>query len=163
PFDKGTFKQELKLQTGDVTLTGNVGKTAAQVHIWVDVFQPVLHVEISSNTKLTAEASYENWRFADRRPKGKENNQNSYKWAPQGDVVTRRDSIAFRSQTVEFYHQNRSQTVFDVAVQQQGLAGAKAQLYNPLAGLIFGGAMQGSNMQPAGTTSGQYLNTLYHG
>ena len=163
PFEKGTFKQELALQTGDVTLTGTVGKTTTQVHIWVDVFKPVVHVEISSSDKLTAEASYENWRFADHRTKGKENNQNSYKWAPQGEVKTRHDNISFHNQGVEFFHQNQAQTVFDVTVQQQGLASIKDQLYNPLSQLIFGGAMQGLNMLPAGTATGQYLNTPYHG
>jgi hypothetical protein len=163
PFDQGTFKQELALQTGDVTLTGTVGRNTAQVHIWVDVFRPVVHVEITGSHKLTAEVNYESWRFADQRTKGKENNQNSYKWAPQGEVKTRHDSISFRGQGVEFFHQNQAQTVFDVTVQQQGLAGVKNQLYNPLSQLVFGGALQGPNMRPAGTTTGQYLNTPYHG
>ncbi|MDO7846217.1 DUF5703 domain-containing protein [Hymenobacter sp. M29] len=163
PFDHGTFKQELALQTGDVTLTGKVGQTSARVRVWVEVFKPVVHVEVTGSEKLSAEATYESWRFADRRPKGKENNQNSYKWAPQGDVVTRRDSIGFRSQGVEFFHQNRPQTVFDVVVQQQGLASVKDRLYNPLNQLIFGGALHGLKMTPAGTTTGQYLNTHYHG
>jgi hypothetical protein len=163
PFDKGTFKQELKLPTGDVTLTGTVGPTTAQVHIWVEVFRPVVHIDITGSEQLTAEATYESWRTADRRTTGKENNQNSYKWAPQGEVKTRRDSIGFRGQSVEFFHQNQTQTVFDVAVQQQGLEGVKAQLYNPLAGLIFGGALQGANLAPAGKTSGRYLDTPYTG
>jgi hypothetical protein len=163
PFEHGTFKQELVLQTGDVTLTGTVGRTTAQVHIWVDVFRPVVHVEVSSNARLTAETTYESWRTADKVLKGKENNQNSYKWAPQGEVKTRRDSIAFQGRGVEFFHQNQAQTVFDVAVRQQGLDGIKGQLYNPLAELIFGGALQSQNMQPAGTTTGQYLNTPYTG
>ncbi len=163
PFDKGTFKQELALQTGDVTLTGTVGKTTTQVHVWVDVFKPVIHLEVSSSAKLTAEATYESWRFADHRTRGKENNQNSYKWAPQGEVKTRRDSVAFRGQAVEFFHQNRPQTVFDVAVRQQGLDNVKAQLYNPLGGLVFGGTLQGPNLEPAGTTTGQYLHTPYTG
>jgi hypothetical protein len=162
PFDKGTFRQELALQTSDVTLTGTLGQTTARVHIWVEVFRPVVHVEVSSNARLAAEATYESWRTADRRTTGKENNQNSYKWAPQGEVKTRRDSISFRGQGIEFFHQNRPQTVFDVAVRQQGLDGIKEQLYNPLAGLIFGGALHGQNMQPAGTTTGQYLNTPYN-
>ncbi|MBO0356682.1 hypothetical protein J0X19_01870 [Hymenobacter sp. BT186] len=161
PFEGGPFKQQLNLQTGDVTLTGTAGSRSAQVHIWVDVFRPVVHVEVSSTEKLTATASYESWRFQDRVLKGKENNQNSYKWAPQGEVKTRHDSISFRSQTVEFFHQNRLQTVFDVTVQQQGLAAVKTQLFNPLQNLIFGGALQGPNMVPAGTTDGQYLRTPY--
>ncbi|WP_226176309.1 DUF5703 domain-containing protein [Hymenobacter lucidus] len=163
PFEGGTFKQQLTLQTGDITLTGRVGNRSAQVHIWVDVFRPVVHVEVSSSEKLTATASYESWRFQDRVLKGKENNQNSYKWAPQGEVKTRHDSISFRGQTVEFFHRNRPQTVFDVTVQQQGLAAVKAQLFNPLQNLIFGGALQGPNMVPAGVTDGQYLRTPYRG
>ncbi|WP_426061774.1 DUF5703 domain-containing protein [Hymenobacter sp. B1770] len=163
PFERGTFKQELALQTGDVRLTGAVGNQSVQVHIWVDVFRPVVHVEITGSSKLSAEASYESWRYADRATKGKENNQNSYKWAPQGNVKTRRDSIRFRNQGVEFFHQNGPQTVFDVTVQQQGLAGAKSQLYNPLHELVFGGALLGRNMVPAGTYAGQYLNTPYQG
>ncbi|GAB3290957.1 DUF5703 domain-containing protein [Hymenobacter humi] len=163
PFEGGTFKQELALHTGDVRLTGTAKNQTVQVHIWVDVFRPVVHVEISGNSKLSAEASYESWRYADRATKGKENNQNSYKWAPQGEVKTRRDSMSFRNQGVEFFHQNQPQTVFDVTVRQQGLETVKSQLYNPLAGLIFGGAMQGHDMQPAGTITGQYLNTPYTG
>ena len=160
PFADDFFKQELRLPTGDVVLTGG---HAAQVHVWVEVFRPVVHVEVRSREKLTATASYESWRFADRATKGKENNQNSYKWAPQGEVRTRHDSISFSGQNVEFFHQNRSPTVFDVAVQQQGLAAVKAQLFNPLQNLVFGGSLAGENMLPAGTTTGQYLDTPYHG
>ncbi|OON67521.1 DUF5703 domain-containing protein [Hymenobacter sp. CRA2] len=161
PFEKGSFTQTLNLRQGDVTLTAAQGGLQAQVHIWVDVFRPVVHVEVSSNQKLTAEARYESWRFQDRLPKGKENNQNSYKWAPQGEVRTRHDSISFRNGAVEFVHQNRPATVFDVAVRQQGLEAVKAQLYNPLQNLIFGGALTGENMQPAGTSEGQYQRTPY--
>jgi hypothetical protein len=163
PFDKGTFKQELALQTGDITLTGTLGRRTARVHIWVEVFRPVVHLEVSSSEKLSAEVTYESWRVTDRVLKGKENNQNSYKWAPQGEVKTRHDSISFRGQGVEFFHQNYPATVFDVAVQQQGLGAVKEQLFNPLRQLIFGGALAGPNMQPAGTTSGQYLRTPYRG
>ncbi|MBR7719858.1 DUF5703 domain-containing protein [Hymenobacter properus] len=163
PFEKGAFKQQLALQTGDVTLTGTAGKATTQIHVWVDVFRPVVHVEVSSTEQLAATASYESWRFQDRVLKGKENNQNSYKWAPQGEVKTRHDSISFQGHTVEFFHQNQPQTVFDVTVQQQGLAAVKGQLYNPLQHLIFGGLLWGENMLPAGTTDGQYLRTPYRG
>lgn len=161
PFEQGTFTQTLNLQQGDVTLTAAKGALKAQVHIWVEVFRPVIHVEVSSNQKISTEARYESWRFADRTLKGKENNQNSYKWAPQGEVRTRHDSLSFRSGAVEFVHQNRPETVFDVTVRQQGLDAVKAQLYNPLQDLIFGGALQSTDMQPAGTTEGQYQRTPF--
>ncbi|WP_262710202.1 DUF5703 domain-containing protein [Hymenobacter jeollabukensis] len=162
PFGTGgRFQQTLNLPQGDVTLTGTNGNTTAQVHIWVDVFRPVVHVEVSSNQPLQAEARYESWRVEDRILKGKENNQNSYKWAPQGEVKTRHDSLSFRGQTVEFVHQNRPETVFDVTVRQQGLDAVKAQLYNPLQDLIFGGILWGNRMLPAGTTDGTYQRTPF--
>jgi hypothetical protein len=157
----GQFSQTLNLPTGDVTLSGRNGPLTAQVHIWVEVFRPVVHVEVSSNQKISAEARYESWRYQDRILKGKENNQNSYKWAPQGEVRTRHDSLSFRQGGVEFVHQNRPQTVFDVTVRQQGLEAVKAQLFNPLQNLIFGGVLTGENLQPAGTTDGQYQRTPY--
>ncbi|WP_229755245.1 DUF5703 domain-containing protein [Hymenobacter cavernae] len=163
PFEGQSFKQELVLQDGYVKISGANGPLSAQVNVWVDVFKPVVHLEVASNQKLSAEASYETWRFEDHVPKGKENNANSYKWAPQGDVRTFQDSVLFQNQGVVFYHQNRPQTVFDVVVRQQGLEAIKPQLFNPLQNLIFGGALQGHNMTPAGITNGQYLDTRYKG
>lgn len=163
PFDGPEFKQVLHLQHGSVTISGAGGGRRAQVTVWVDVFRPVIHLEVRSQRPLTAEASYETWRHADRRTLGKENNQNSYKWAPQGAVTTYRDTVHFRHGGVEFYHQNRAQSVFEVAVRQQGLVAVQAQLFNPLQNLIFGGALHGKNMVPAGTATGHYLDTPYQG
>src|SRR5690606_30607608 len=88
---------------------------------------------------------------------------NSWKWAPQGDVRTHKDEISFHGNKVLFYHRNKDYTVFDAVVKQQGLDSVKQQLFNPLKNLTFGGMMQGSNMKPAGTTSGRYLDTDYKG
>ena len=163
PFAGGTFRQQLTLSTGDVTLTGTAGGRTARVHVWVDVFRPVVHVAVSSSAPLAATATYESWRFADHRTQGKENNANSYKFSPQGEVITRRDSLAFRGQGVEFFHRNQPSTVFDATVRQQQLEAVKAQLYNPLAGLIFGGTLRGRDLVPAGRTTGRYLDTPYWG
>ena len=164
PFDEGgKFRQELKLKEGYVTLYGSKNGLSSEVKIWTEVFNPAVHVEISSNKPIKAETTYENWRFADRIPKGKENNSNSWKWAPQGDVRTHKDEISFHGNRILFYHRNKDYTVFDAVVKQQGLDSVKQQLFNPLKNLTFGGMMQGSNMKPAGTTSGRYLDTDYKG
>ena len=44
-------------------------------------------------------------------------------------------------------------------VNQQGLEGVKSTLWNPLAGLTFGGVFSGKNMTPAGTRRGRYAST----
>jgi len=163
PFEGNEFKQELVLKDGYIQIKGGNGKLSAQVNVWVDVFNPIVYLDVKPNKKVIAEASYESWRYEDRITKGKENNQNSYKWAPQGTVKTFKDNIAFKNNAVLFFHQNKNETIFDVAVKQQGLEEHKSALFNPLANLIFGGSMQGENMQPAGNYSGQYLSTPFQG
>ncbi|RZJ76252.1 MAG: hypothetical protein EOO47_18730, partial [Flavobacterium sp.] len=157
PFEGKTFKQELILKDGYVEITA--AKT--KVNVWVDVFKPIVNVEVKSNQKLISTASYESWRFEDRITTGKENNQNSYKWAPQGTVKTSKDEITFKGNLVEFTHQNHAETVFDVVAKQQGLANYQSTMYNPLKNLTFGGIMQGKNMVAGGNYSGSYLNTPF--
>jgi len=163
PFAGETFKQELILKDGYAQISGSNGKLNTQIKVWVDVFNPIIHIEVKSNQKVITEAGYESWRFEDRITKGKENNQNSYKWAPQGIVKTVKDEINFKNNSIQFYHQNKPETVFDVAVKQQGLEDRKVELFNPLKNLVFGGSMQGYHMVPAGNYTGIYLNTPFRG
>ncbi|MFV8374500.1 DUF5703 domain-containing protein [Flavobacterium sp. LB1P62] len=160
PFkDSEGFHQELVLKDGYISTAQNNTK----IKLWVDVFKPVIHLDLESKTPLQMTASYESWRHKDRDSKGKANNANSYKWAPQGEIVTFKDSIAFENNGVKFYHRNREQTVFDVAVKQQKMESVKDQMLNPLANLTFGGFMTGDNLKPDGTYLGNYQNTDFKG
>ncbi|SEQ98881.1 DUF5703 domain-containing protein [Pedobacter rhizosphaerae] len=163
PFAGKTFKQELILNDGYIAISGADGQLSAQVKVWVDIRKPIVNIELKSNKNVTAEASYESWRFEDRITKGKENNQNSYKWAPQGLVKTTKDSIEFSYNEVSFKHTNPVHTVFDVVLKQQGLESYQSVFYNPLKKLSFGGTLSGSGMFPAGTYTGKYLNTPFKG
>ncbi|GEL10512.1 hypothetical protein SAMN05192550_0449 [Flavobacterium glycines] len=156
PFkDNEGFKQELLLKDGCISISQN-GTT---VKLWVDVFNPVIHVDLESKTPLKMTAAYESWRYKNRDSKGKANNANSYKWAPQGDIITYKDSIAFEGNGLKFYHRNREYTVFDVAVKQQKMESVKDQMMNPLANLTFGGFITGSNLKADGTYNGIYQDT----
>ncbi len=160
PFkDNHGFHQELVLEDGYIKISQN----NTEVKLWVDVFNPVIHVEIESKSSLKMAASYESWRYKNREVIGKENNANSYKWAPQGPVITYQDSISFENNGIKFYHKNRTQTVFDVAVKQQKLEAVKSQLMNPLKDLTFGGFMTGKHMKPEDNYYGVYQNTDFKG
>ncbi len=164
PFAGGSFKQELLLKEGAVKLTGSNGNLNASLLIWVDVFKPVVHVDIKSSKPVKSTAIYESWRYRDRPSIGKANNANSYKWAPPAEEFTYKDEINFSENSVLFYHRNKpAPSIFDITVAEQGLEKVKDQLYNPLNNLTFGGMMQGNNMQPAGTSSGTYLDTDFKG
>jgi hypothetical protein len=164
PFAGSVFRQELVLQDGYIKISGKNGKLSAAVDVWVDVYRGVTHVDITSNQKISAEASYESWRYRDRVSKGKENNANSWKWAPPKPVITYKDSIGFNDQNILFFHRNRDTgTVFDATVTQQRLDSAKPVLHNPLYHLTFGGQLYGTNMYPAGTYTGTYADTDFKG
>ncbi|WP_163399566.1 DUF5703 domain-containing protein [Flavobacterium fluviatile] len=160
PFEgKDGFRQELKLKDGYVLVEQNDTK----IKLWVDVFKPIIHVDLESKNPLKMTASYESWRHQNRISKGKENNANSYKWAPQGDIVNFKDSIAFENNGLKFYHRNREQTVFDVAVKQQKMESVKDHMMNTIANLTFGGFMKGDNLKPDGTYLGKYQDTDFKG
>lgn len=161
PFEGKTFRQELVLKDGYVNIQAAKGDLSVDIKLHADVFQPMVQLELKSSKALKATFAYENWRNSDRPIRGKENNSNSWKWAPQGDVKTFRDEVSFAGNSILFYHRNRENTVFDATVKQQGLESIKDSLTNPLKNLTFGGLMQGHGLIPAGTDEGQYLNTAF--
>ena len=159
PFDGKLFKQELHLKEGYVTIEGENKGVKAMIRIWADVFNPVTHIDISSNKKINAEATYESWRYQDRTIKARENFANSWKWAAPKNNVYKKDIIDYNGNEILFYHHNAAETIFDVIVAQQGMDAVKDQLYNPLSKLAFGGSFSGKNFVPAGTYYGNYVNT----
>ncbi|WP_018630159.1 DUF5703 domain-containing protein [Niabella aurantiaca] len=160
-FANGSFRQELDLQKGVAVIRTKNKNGAAELRVWVSVSQPVIHIEINGSVPVTAEAIYENWRFADRPQKGKENNANSWKWAGHVKVMTKKDSVRFDDNRILFFHRNTDSTVFDAAVTQQKLATVKQQLFNPLRRLTSGGIVEGAGFIKERTGNGVYTATPF--
>ncbi len=163
PFSGTDFSQQLHLPDGSVIIKGKNGNLSTQVKLWVDVYRPVIHVEINSSKPIKTEADYESWRYRDRTANGTENNQDSRKWAKDGVVKTLKDNISFKNNTVQFYHQNQDSTVFNATVHEQGMDAVKSEMFNPLTHLVFGGMMKADGMQASGTYEGKYQNTDFEG
>lgn len=160
PFaDNEGFRQELVLKDGYISIT----QKDTKIKLWVDVFKPIIHLDLESENPLKMTASYESWRHKNRESKGKANNANSYKWAPQGEIITYKDSITFKNNGVQFYHRNRENTVFDVAVKQQKMESVEDEMMNPIVDLTFGGFMKGDNLIPVGNYLGKYQDTDFRG
>ncbi|WP_340114672.1 DUF5703 domain-containing protein [Maribellus mangrovi] len=161
PFDGAIFRQELQLERGNVLITAEKDGVETKFEIWVDVFDPGIHVEAESDEAIGFQASYESWRYMDHELRKFESFQNSYKWAPLVGLKTKKDEVDFEGNAVLFYHRNRGETVFDVTVNQQQLDAVKDSLFNPLENLTFGGFMWGENLIKGGTSDGKYLQTEY--
>ncbi|MCG2614792.1 DUF5703 domain-containing protein [Terrimonas sp. NA20] len=162
-FDGNNFKQELHLQSGYITVSGEKNGVKATAKIWVDVFHPIAHVEVNSNKKVSAEVLYESWRYQDRVLQARENFGNSYKWAAPKKNIGKKDSIAFEGNKVVFYHNNQSPNIFDASVAQQAMDSVKADLYNPIKDLCFGGMLIADNFIAAGNADGKYTDTDFRG
>lgn len=163
PFEGAIFKQELKLNEGYISITAVKGAQKTELNIWVDVFRPVVHVDMKSSLPRTLIASYESWRTKTFILRKDESFQSSYKWAPFDTIFMYKDSISFQKNTVSFFHRNHNYTVFDVNVKLQGLDSVKSKLYNPIKNNTFGGVMYGTNMIADGNTSGKYVDTDFKG
>lgn len=164
PFrENGKFRQELKLQQGYIEITGkDPGTVSTTIKVWVEVFRPVIHVDIESDVPVKFEAQYESWRTGPRELQdGKVNRTSCFSMVGYpGKVVTYPDHIQFDENEVVWYHRNNNDDlVFDKDVHGQGLDKVKDQLWNPLKDLTFGGLMSGKDMIANGTSTGRYVDT----
>ena len=139
PSEKHTYSQTLHLSDGTMTLSC----PTHSVTLWVDVWKPVIHVEVNATKAVHAQIFYESWRDYDHPVGRQEAQQCSYKWTAPKDLVTHADTIIRSDDFIEFYHQNPPATVFDYTVMQQGLLSEASHLYNPLKDLISGGRLRG--------------------
>lgn len=164
PFkDEDAFNQTLKLKEGYVGITGEADGKPVKVDIWVDVFRPVIHVDIESKNPVSVEAAYESWRTANHEMIGRETDNNrSFAGAPVKAVV-RKDSTAFRGEDILSFHRNdrNEPNAFNLCVEQQGLTEVRDQMLNPLENLTFGCLVRGKNMKPAGTGEGKYASAHF--
>ena len=62
-FDGDYFKQELKLEEGYIQIDGRNNKLQTTIKVWVDVFRPVIHIDVSGNEAVKTEVSFESWRY----------------------------------------------------------------------------------------------------
>ena len=156
------FKQILHLDKGCVS----VSDASTEALIWVDVFRPVIHVEITGKQPVSVKAAYENWRYEDFVPHESQFFSNSFRQNRKEygiEIKTRKDVVETTPGKIVFYHRNRSdvENIFDVTVRKQWLDGVKHELYNPVRNRTFGGYLQGDRLTFTGVTSSRYLNTDY--
>ena len=159
------FCQTLKLEQGYVEILGELDSQPVKVDVWVDVFHPVIHVDIQSRKPVSLEVIYESWRNEDRvLTDGANQSNRSFLGAPVKAVV-RKDVVGFQDQDVLAYHRNddKSPNAFDLCIEQQGLSSVKDRIWNPIKNRTFGVLVRGRSLEPAGRTKGRYASTEYQG
>ena len=167
-----TFRQELKLRQGGIEISGHsaIDNRKSTIRVWVEVFRPVVHVDIASDAPIAAEAVYESWRTKTIELSGAGNKHNrramcmiNYDAYP-GKVFLYKDRIDPAKKLVRFYHRvDNSKDCFNFQVKQQELEAVRGKMVNPLENLVWGGALVGDNFALAGQTEGKYAECPFRG
>jgi len=171
PFNNGAFRQELRLREGYVLVEGALSDdTPVAIKVWVEVARPIVHLDITSDRPVTAEATYESWRTEtielpndpskhDRRAMCMINYD-----AYPGKVFLYKDEIRVHENIARFHHRvDNAKDCFNFQVTQQELEPVRDKLVNPLESLVWGGALVGDSFALAGETSGAYAECPYKG
>ncbi len=171
PFETGTFRQELKLREGCVSVHGGFPDgTPLAIKVWVEVARPIVHLDIKSDNPVTVEATYESWRTGtiELFEAGNKHCQRAmcminYDAYP-GKVYLYKDEIRGDAKLVRFHHRvDNSKDSFKFQVKQQELEPVRDQLVNPLENLVWGGALVGDHFALTGESAGKYAECPFRG
>lgn len=160
------FQQVLKLYEGYIEITASdVQGKSIKVDVWVEVHQPIVHVEIHSDDLVEVEATYENWRLQEGHlAPGKWRHPALSTMGFPSEIQSHPDVISFLNDGVMFYHRNQSDDlIFNKLVDQQGLGHVRDQMWNPQLNSTFGGIMYGDDFSPVGTIEDVYIQTSFRG
>jgi len=161
------FTQQLKLHDGYIEIHGKNQQTgtpiAAKINIWVEVDEPIVHIEVEANKKIKVDAAYENWRMDDELITDDERRHSTFTLhAYPGEVKLSKDVVEQNRQGIVFYHRNPDQKLLpDLLLSQQGLEEYKEEITDDLKGRTFGGMLLGDGFIPSKTTEGAYAGKSF--
>ncbi len=161
------FKQQLKLNDGYIEIDGERkdGKSPlqAKIKIWVEIHEPVVHIEVDANQKIKVDAAYENWRTVDQiiPNTGRRHSTFNLDQYP-GEVIMNKDFVKQQEKSIIFYHRNPANKLLpEMLIVQQGLEASKEKITDDLKNRTFGGILQGTGFTYTNTTNGTYLGVPF--
>ena len=165
PFTEDhSFQQELKLEDGYIEIESKRDeKENARIKLWVDIFSPVVHVDVESAEKTEVNVAYESWRTEDKELAfGKERFGAFGLEGYPGKVIRSKDNIEQTVNGILFYHHNpKEKLVPEVYIKLQELEDYDEEINDDLENRAFGGMLTGEGFIPAGTVEGIYQGTPY--
>jgi len=135
PAFRRDFRQELNVADNSVRIRGTTadGRPVA-LTLWVDAFQPVVHMELESAAPVNVRAAFESWRFQARPV------TSGLEWSYRIDAAQNQLPAKLRAQ------------------HATAIAGA---VRDPLANLTLGGRLVGAGLAADGTATGTYMRTPF--
>ncbi len=145
----GTFRQELRLREGEITVAAGEGRGRTIVRVWVDANRPVVWVEVESGVPVELRVRYETWRTERRRMEGGELFAAYGVTGDPNPVYVEPDTILPASKgRITWYHHN-AYSCYPANLTLQGLGGLVGRFSDPIAGRTFGGCIEGPGLRAA--------------
>jgi hypothetical protein len=171
PFEGETiFRQELKLSDGYIEINserkGQANKLNATVKLWIDVHQPVVHVDVEASQEINVSVAYESWRTEDKELSGDPSKRERFgafnlEGYP-GKVIRTKDNIEQTGNGILFYHRNpKEKLIPEQLIRLQELEEFSDEITDDLKNRTFGGFLFGDGFIPDGTGEGKYQITPY--
>jgi alpha-L-fucosidase 2 len=148
PFREGQlFRQELVLRDGEIRISAGEG---VKLRVWVDANQPVVHVEVQSESPINATARTEIWRTATRALQKPEEENSAYGMhGGERPVLVHPDILlSGQKERVIWCHRNEH-SIYAETLQHQHLEGWLGRGRDPLLHRTFGAVMSGAGLRNA--------------
>ncbi|KAM0186759.1 hypothetical protein ACHAPI_011543 [Fusarium lateritium] len=119
-FGRNSFEQRLLLNDGYFKYTG---KDYTIAKIWVDIFNPVVHVDMNGLEKIIVQVAYGNWHYEDRPIIKQERDQGSWGiyTSKTANGTTYANKIAIHENGVFVSHRNKRLHLWNSQMKQQRL------------------------------------------
>jgi alpha-L-fucosidase 2 len=155
PFaDSSSFRQELSLREGYITLSTGRAGTASRLRLWVDANNPAIITEIESAVPTSIRVNLELWRTHRREMTSTDETESAYGLHGPGatPVVVEADSILpHGANRLAWYHRNH-RSVWKSNLSLQDLEEGMRTQVDPLLGRTFGGVIEGKGFRAIADT-----------
>jgi alpha-L-fucosidase 2 len=147
PFVRGnTFRQELRLERGEIQIDAGAGDQAVVLRVWVDAHHPVVRVQVQATQPVSLRASTEIWRTEQRTITQTQELGGAYVYGQGRAITVYPDTLLPGCDgRVVWYHRNE-RSIWRDSLEYQGLSTWADQAQDPLLKRTFGCVMQGDGM-----------------
>ena len=161
------FRQELKLEDGFIEIESekNNGQKQlnAKIKLWVDVFHPVVHVDVAASENVEVSVAYESWRTEDKELEFGKGRFGAFGLEGYPGIVIRsKDNIEQANNGILFYHRNpKAKLIPEVYIKLEELEEYANEINDDIKNRTFGGLLFGDGFVADGTGAGTYQGTPY--
>jgi hypothetical protein len=155
PFAPGSpFRQELRLQQGDMLIKGGAPGSEVTLRLWVDANQPVIRVQTHSDQPVTQQVLLETWRNEQSvltNTMVSDMFKNLYGPDPYPTLLFPDTIVQGEKDRLLWYHHNikPENDPYEINLKLQGMQDYTKEIPHPLLGRTFGASIQGPGFTAA--------------